>query len=80
MRNPFFWLKSYNSGKDREGWVAVDGAVGHRNAYGKPRRASVMAATIVVTKASVRGLVERIEDRILLFSASSTEWLRAERE
>lgn len=49
----------------------VDGAVGYRNGYGKPRRISMMAGTVVVKRPRVRGLEERFESRILpLFQAA----------
>ena len=54
--------------------AAVDGAVGYRNGYGKPRRVSMMAGTVVVRRPRVRGLEERFESRVLpLFKRRSEE-------
>jgi transposase-like protein len=53
--------------------AAVDGAVGYRNGYGKPRRISMMAGTIVVNRPRVRDLEERFESRILPLFKRRTE-------
>ena len=53
--------------------VAVDGAVGYRNGYGKPRRVSMMSGTIVERRPRVRGLEERFESRILPLFKRRTE-------
>jgi transposase-like protein len=53
--------------------AAVDGAVGYRNGYGKPRRISMMAGTIVVRRPRVRDLEERFESRILPLFKRRTE-------
>jgi len=53
--------------------AAVDGAVGYRNGYGKPRRISMMAGTIVVRRPRVRELEERFESRILPLFRRRTE-------
>lgn len=51
----------------------VDGAAGYRNGYGKPRRISMMAGTIVVRRPRVRDLEERLESRILPLFKRRTE-------
>jgi len=51
----------------------VDGAEGYRNGYGKPRRVSMMAGTVVVRRPRVRGLEERFESRILPLFKRRTE-------
>lgn len=53
--------------------AVVDGAVGYRNGYGKSRRVSMMAGTIVVRRPRVRGLEERFESRILPLFKRRTE-------
>jgi putative transposase len=53
--------------------AAVDGAVGYRNGYGKPRRISMMAGTIVVKRPRVRDWEERFESRILPLFKRRTE-------
>lgn len=53
--------------------AAIDGAVGYRNGYGKSRRVSMMAGTIVVRRPRVRGLEERFESRILPLFKRRTE-------
>jgi putative transposase len=53
--------------------AVVDGAVGYRNGYGKPRRISMMAGTIVVRRPRVRDLEERFESRILPLFKRRTE-------
>jgi transposase-like protein len=53
--------------------ATVDGAVGYRNGYGKPRRISMMAGTIVVRRPRVRELEERFESRILPLFKRRTE-------
>jgi transposase-like protein len=45
--------------------VAVDGAGGYRNGYGKARRLSMQSGTITVRRPRVRGLEERFESRLL---------------
>ena len=52
---------------------AVDGAAGYRNGYGKSRRVSMMAGTIVVKRPRLRGLEERFESRILPLFKRRTE-------
>jgi transposase-like protein len=59
--------------KKSERRAAVDGAVGYRNGYGKPRRISMMAGTIVVKRPRVRDLEERFESRILPLFKRRTE-------
>jgi len=53
--------------------AAVDGAAGYRNGYGKPRRISMMAGTIVLRRPRVRDLEERFESRILPLFKRRTE-------
>jgi transposase-like protein len=54
--------------------VHVDGAVGYRNGYGKPRRLALSNGTISVRRPRVRGLGERFESRVLpLFKRHSQE-------
>jgi putative transposase len=53
--------------------AAVDGALGYRNGYGKPRRISMLAGTIVVRRPRVRDLEERFESRILPLFKRRTE-------
>jgi putative transposase len=59
--------------KKSERRAHVDGAVGYRNGYGKPRRISMMAGTIVVRRPRVRDLEERFESRILPLFKRRTE-------
>lgn len=52
----------------------VDGEVGYRNGYGKPRRLTLSNGTIRVRRPRVRGLSERFESRVLpLFKRQSKE-------
>jgi putative transposase len=52
----------------------VDGEVGYRNGYGKPRQLTLSNGTICVRRPRVRGLSERFESRILpLFKRQSQE-------
>ena len=44
---------------------SMDGPVGYRNGYGKPRGLATPAGTIKVRRPRVRGLEERFESRIL---------------
>ncbi|MGH2669836.1 MAG: IS256 family transposase, partial [bacterium] len=44
---------------------AVDAGTAYRNGYGKRRRLSMMAGTIMVRRPRVRGLEERFESRVL---------------
>ncbi|MBI4489664.1 MAG: transposase [Deltaproteobacteria bacterium] len=53
--------------------VAVDGAAGYRNGYGKRRRVAMMCGTVVVKRPRVRGLEERFESRILPLFKRRTE-------
>jgi transposase-like protein len=59
--------------KKSERVAAVDGTAGYRNGYGKPRRVSMMAGTVVVRRPRVRGLEERFESRILPLFKRRTE-------
>jgi len=43
----------------------VDGALGYRNGYGKPRRLSMQGGTITVRRPRLRGLEERFVSRLL---------------
>ncbi len=45
--------------------AGVDGSVGYRNGYGKPRRLSMSCGTVVVQRPRVRGLEERFESLVL---------------
>jgi putative transposase len=52
----------------------VDAPAGYRNGYGKPRRLSMQAGTIIVQRPRVRGLEERFESRVLpLFERRTKE-------
>jgi transposase-like protein len=53
--------------------ASVDGAAAYRNGYGKPRRISMMAGTIVVKRPRVRDWEERFESRILPLFKRRTE-------
>lgn len=45
--------------------VAVDGELGYRNGYGKPRKLTLGAGTITLRRPRVRGLEERLVSRVL---------------
>jgi transposase-like protein len=51
----------------------VDGAVGYRNGFGKPRRLSTSLGTIEVKRPRLRGLEERFESRVLPLFARRTK-------
>lgn len=51
----------------------IDGAVGYRNGYGKPRRVGMMSGTVTVRRPRVRGLEERFESRVLPLFKRRTE-------
>jgi transposase-like protein len=53
--------------------ASVDGAPGHRNGYGKPRKLSMMGGTVTVRRPRVRGLEERFESRLLPLFARRTK-------
>ena len=53
--------------------AAVDGPVGYRNGYGKPRTLALSSGTITVQRPRVRGLTERFESRILPLFKRHTE-------
>lgn len=54
--------------------AGVDGSVGYRNGYGKPRRLSMSCGTVVVQRPRVRGLEERFESLVLpLFQRRTKE-------
>jgi transposase-like protein len=52
---------------------AIDGPVGYRNGYGKPRRLSTSCGTIQIRRPRVRNLEERFESRILPLFARRTK-------
>ena len=53
---------------------AVDGALGYRNGYGKPRRLGLSCGTIEVRRPRARNVEERFESRVLpLFKRHSQE-------
>jgi transposase-like protein len=45
--------------------AAVDGEIGYRNGYGKPRKLTLGAGTITLQRPRVRGLEERLVSRVL---------------
>ncbi len=47
--------------------AAVDGPVGYRNGYGKPKKMSLMNGTITVRRPRVRGTEEEFESKIIPF-------------
>ncbi len=51
----------------------VDGALGYRNGFGKPRRLSTSLGTIEVRRPRLRGLEERFESRVLPLFARRTK-------
>jgi transposase-like protein len=51
----------------------IDAPAGHRNGYGKPRRVTLSAGTIIVRRPRVRGLEERFESRLLPLFKRRTE-------
>lgn len=54
--------------------AAVDGSVGYRNGYGKPRKLALLGGTLEVRRPRVRGLSERFVSRVLpLFKRHSAE-------
>lgn len=55
----------------------VDGPVGYRNGYGKPRRLAMSSGTITLRRPRVRGLEERFESRVLPLFARRTKELGA---
>ena len=50
----------------------VDGVVGYRNGYGKPRHLTLASGTITLRRPRVRGLEERFESRVLPLFARRT--------
>jgi len=52
--------------------TAVDGPVGYRNGYGKPRWLSMQTGTITVRRPRMRGLEARFESRLLPLFAKRT--------
>ena len=57
--------------------AAVDGSVGARNGYGKPRALALSSGTITVRRPRVRGLCERFESRVLPLFKRHTEQVGA---
>jgi putative transposase len=55
----------------------VDGVVGYRNGYGKPRRLAMSSGTITLRRPRVRGLEERFESRVLPLFARRTKEIGA---
>jgi putative transposase len=55
----------------------VDGVVGYRNGYGKPRRLAMSSGTITLRRPRVRGLEERFESRVLPLFARRTKEMGA---
>jgi putative transposase len=53
--------------------ATVDAPAGYRNGHGKPRRLSMMAGTIELSRPRVRGLEQRFESRILPLFVRRTE-------
>ncbi len=53
--------------------AAVDGGVGYRNGYGKPRRLTMSSGTITVRRPRVRGMEQRFESRVLPLFKRRTE-------
>ena len=53
--------------------VAVDGPVGYRNGYGKPRRLAMSQGTITVRRPRLRGLEARFQSRVLPLFARRTK-------
>ena len=51
----------------------VDATPGYRNGFGKPRRLSALAGTIMVRRPRVRGLEARFESRLLPLFKRRTE-------
>jgi len=52
---------------------AVDGRVGYRNGYGRPRQLAMSSGTVTVRRPRVRGLEERFESRVLPLFARRTK-------
>jgi hypothetical protein len=53
--------------------AAVDGELGYRNGYGKPRRLTMSCGTITLRRPRVRGLEQRLESRVLPLFKRRTE-------
>jgi transposase-like protein len=53
--------------KKSERLKMVDGALGYRNGYGKPKKFAVMNGTITVQRPRVRGTEDRFESKIIPF-------------
>jgi transposase-like protein len=51
----------------------IDGVVGYRNGYGKPRQLAMTSGTITVCRPRVRGLEARFESRVLPLFKRRTE-------
>ena len=53
---------------------SVDGVLGYRNGYGKPRKLSLQGGTITIRRPRVRGTEERFKSKVLpLFKRRTKE-------
>ena len=53
--------------KKSERLKSVEGTVGYRNGYGKPKRFTVMNGTIRIRRPRIRGTEEKFESKIIPF-------------